>query len=123
MNQDKDEIASVEPSEAQAVDRIQEPVVRPLKLVSMTQTCWGCPSQWDAMTDDGRQVYIRYRWGCLSVRVGKPGDMTEYAGVRGEPFIDEQHGDGLDGIMSTETLIRVCGSRVEWPNAEGQHHE
>lgn len=104
------------PNCEQLVGRSLDPIVRHLKLVRLTQTCGACPSQWDAMTDDGRQVYIRYRWGYLSVCVGEAGDADEYAGVRGKPFIGEQHGDGMDGVMSTEELMEVCGSRIEWPN-------
>lgn len=39
------------------------------KIVSLVETCGGCPSQWDGRTSDGRYVYIRYRWGYLSVSV------------------------------------------------------
>jgi len=115
----KSMIARSEPKpvhDPHVVDRSQEPLVRPLKLVSLTQTCGACPSQWNAMTDDGRQVYIRYRWGYLSVCVGEAGDTTEYAGVRGDPFFGEQHGDLLEGVRATEELMEVCGSRIEWPN-------
>ena len=34
---------------------------------SLKMTCTSCPSQWDAKTTDGTYVYIRYRWGCLTV--------------------------------------------------------
>jgi len=88
----------------------------PLKLISLNQTCFGCPSQWDAQTSDNRKVYIRYRWGYLSVRLGDIGDTSEFAGVRGKEVIGEDFGNELDGILSFEKLKDICGNRVEWPN-------
>lgn len=48
-------------------------MLKPRALTHLVQTCDACPSQWDAETDDGRPVYIRYRWGFLSVRVAPVG--------------------------------------------------
>jgi hypothetical protein len=45
-----------------------------MKIKNLIQTCIACPSQWEAMTEDNRPVYIRYRWGTLQVTVGMPGD-------------------------------------------------
>lgn len=33
----------------------------------LTQTCGACPSQWEGELEDGRMLYIRYRWGYLSI--------------------------------------------------------
>jgi hypothetical protein len=40
------------------------PATRVSKLI---QTCKGSPSQWEGLTDDGQFIYVRYRWGCLSI--------------------------------------------------------
>ena len=29
-----------------------------------------CPSQWEATTEDGLYLYVRYRWGCLEIGMG-----------------------------------------------------
>lgn len=42
-----------------------------------------CPSQWNAKLSDGRFLYIRFRDGCLSVRVGK----TEDEAIMGEELL------------------------------------
>lgn len=39
-------------------------------LVRVVETCPGMPSQWDAWTADGTQLYLRYRHGRGSVEVG-----------------------------------------------------
>jgi len=70
------------------------------KIRNFAMTCSGCPSQWDAETVGGRAVYIRYRWGYLSVCVaGDDGDA-----VCGEEILGKQCGDSLDGCMSESQL-------------------
>jgi hypothetical protein len=66
------------------------------KIKALQQTCVACPSQWDAETTDGEEVYIRYRWGRLSVQLGGPA---------GEFLYDEQVGDSFDGVMTEAQMI------------------
>ncbi len=56
------------------------------------------PAQWEGRTDNGRPVYIRYRWGYLSVRVGPPGGDASSA-VVGVEIYGEQIGDEFDGFI------------------------
>jgi hypothetical protein len=42
-----------------------------MTITKIKKTCWACPSQWEGKTKDGRAVYIRFRWGNLSVCAGK----------------------------------------------------
>ncbi len=56
------------------------------------------PAQWEGRTDDDRPVYVRYRWGYLSVRVGPPGGDTSSA-IGGVVVYGEQIGDELDGAI------------------------
>jgi len=44
------------------------------RVSKLTQTCKGSPSQWEGLTDDGQFIYVRYRWGCLSIGSGKTMD-------------------------------------------------
>jgi hypothetical protein len=46
-----------------------------MKLNNIIQTCSACPSQWDTTTEDGREVYIRYRHGDFRVEID---DVTFY---------------------------------------------
>jgi hypothetical protein len=34
-----------------------------MRIVKAVQTCWACPSQWDAWTDDGLHLFLHYRHG------------------------------------------------------------
>ena len=62
-------------------------------------TCEACPSQWEGITDDGQEVYIRYRWGHLSVR------------VNGAEIFSRQIGDGFDGVLTTTDMLAITGIR------------
>lgn len=66
-------------------------------LTSLTHTCYACPSQWNAVTDDGRKVYIRYRFGQLTVDV----DGVEV----------QRHavGEPLDGSMDQAEMLAHTG--------------
>ncbi len=57
-----------------------------------------CPAQWEGRTEDDRPVYVRYRWGYLSVRVGPPGGDLGTA-VGGITVYGEQIGGELDGSI------------------------
>ena len=54
------------------------------------------PTQWEGETEDGTEVYIRYRWGKLEMRVG---EETYTIGKN----IDPDNGQG----MRTDTMERM----------------
>lgn len=78
-------------------------------------TCGACPSQWDAITDDGRAVYIRYRHGTLRLHVGAHGDTTPFAAVKADPLhVWPDIGDSLDGMMTEDELQRfLAGAGIQ----------
>jgi hypothetical protein len=86
-----------------------------VRVTAITHTCEACPAQWSGLTDDGRQVYVRYRWGYLSVRVAPDTSKDEYAAVRGDEVFGEQLGDGYDGFLSYDKLKEATASVVEFP--------
>lgn len=69
-------------------------------VVSITQTCSMCPSQWEGKTDKGDEVYIRFRWGCLRLD------------INGETEYENQASDGLDGFISLEEAVRHMQSHI-----------
>jgi hypothetical protein len=68
-----------------------------VKLRNLVQTCDACPSQWEAETTDGQRVYVRYRWGHLRVELD------------GQSVYEADHGDPLDGDMTTERMLELTG--------------
>lgn len=75
-----------------------------LRVVVLRQTCEACPSQWEGTLEDGRALYVRYRYGFLSFRLSPGPTEDVYDAVRGEEVWGQQVGDGLDGDMDTETM-------------------
>lgn len=68
----------------------------------LIQTCPACPSQWEG-TCEGRPVYVRYRYGHLTVSVGER-DGGVNSAVSGIRVLDKKIGDSLDGILTWEEV-------------------
>ncbi len=73
-----------------------------MKLVELTRTCEACPAQWEGRTDDGRYVYMRYRWGSFGFSLG----LTREEAVRNPYSFTHGSGDSFDGYM-TEYEMRA----------------
>jgi hypothetical protein len=78
-----------------------------MEVVDLVQTCGSCPSQWEARTEDNRPVYVRYRWGYLSVVVGEPGETINQAINSGVEIVGEQLGGEYDGTLSWHRVARL----------------
>ena len=85
-----------------------------IKIKQLVKTCEACPAQWEGYTDDDRKVYVRYRWGHLSVRLGDIGDTAEFAGIRGEEIFGKQIGEDLHGVMSYDELKELTKDIIQW---------
>jgi len=86
------------------------------KIISLEQTCYACPSQWDAVTSDDRRVYIRFRWGLLTVEIGEPGDTA----FPDHEILEKVHSDGMDGFMTEATMKELTASVLDW-TPEAKH--
>jgi len=75
-----------------------------MKIKNLIETCGACPSQWEANTLDGRGVYVRYRWGYLSISIStEPGQC----GVNGPEVYGCQIGEGFDGVISWSEVAPI----------------
>jgi hypothetical protein len=86
--------------------------------VSIKRTCTACPSQWEGRTDDGRDVYVRFRWGGLSVGIGDGLDNA----IRNESYRWDDY-DGLNGWMTYAELKTHFTDEIEWPASDGDDRE
>ncbi|MCH7806956.1 MAG: hypothetical protein IH995_07425 [Proteobacteria bacterium] len=77
-----------------------------IKVASVAQTCFACPAQWQGETEDGQEIYVRYRWGWLEVHLG---------GVLTEPILDLQLGGEWHGEMTFEDLKKHTKEIISWP--------
>ena len=76
-----------------------------LKLKNLKQTCIACPSQWEGELENGKFIYIRYRWGNLGYGIGENHDDAVKKYNYGEDVGD----NGFDGEMNTEDMMRYLG--------------
>jgi hypothetical protein len=98
-----------------------------ITITKMTETCGGCPSQWDGWDEDGAYYYFRYRWGYLRVdRSPTEEDWDSPLAVaygaepsgKCETIFGEQVGDGFDGIMSYEALKGHLTNLLKLPETD-----
>lgn len=66
-----------------------------MKIKHLKCTCESCPTQWEGTTEDGEAIYIRYRWGQLTIDVSS------------ETIYSKQIGDGFDGLISLENVMKI----------------
>lgn len=77
-----------------------------LRLRTLTQTCAECPSQWEGTLEDGRHVYVRYRWGLLTWGIGDTIDAAVQESIGARPLT---LGGEFDGLMDTDTMLCETG--------------
>jgi hypothetical protein len=62
------------------------------------------PSQWEGTLEDGRALYIRYRFGRLTVGAGDGVDGAVRNSVTRSALHVEEIGDSLEGYMTTDEM-------------------
>lgn len=82
-----------------------------MKLVKVEETCAGCPSQWDAWTDEGDYVYMRYRHGRGIARKHKSQEAAEENWQSGV-VADFRYGHELDGVISLSKFCELAGLEI-----------
>jgi hypothetical protein len=86
---------------------------RATRVSKLTQTCEQNPAQWEGRTVDGLFIYVRYRWGWLSIGSG----ATAAEAVENDNnLFEKQLGNKLDGVLEYEKLREVTAGVIEWPN-------
>ena len=88
-----------------------------IKVTEIKRTCFACPAQWEGKAESG-YVYIRFRWGSLSVRLGP----TIKDAVASEPIF-EWHDPELGGFMEYDELKRLTRDVLDLPDAESCEDE
>lgn len=97
----------------------------PLSIKHAMRITLACPTQWEALTEEGRHVYIRYRWGELTISIGRPGG-TKMDAVGGERWFWGEVGERLGGVIELDEVCEATGlvvlseraDSVCWPTRE-----
>lgn len=74
-------------------------------IVRAVETCAGLPSQWDAWTDTGQYLYLRYRHGHGTVTAFASEDYKTWGDKPLGDVAEFKHGNEYDGIIS---LCEFC---------------
>jgi hypothetical protein len=77
-----------------------------MKIVSLCQTCKSHPAQWSAQVEDGRWLYIRYRWGILSMSWATP-DADDPTAL--DRIVSLWHGGDYDGEIEEAKMRGLLG--------------
>ncbi len=79
-----------------------------LEIAELKMTGPRSPSQWEGSLSDNRAIYIRYRWGCLTVNLsGAGGDVGDAIGL--DPVFEKQIGHDLDGSITFLEVKKLTG--------------
>lgn len=89
-----------------------------IAVQEIIKTCDSCPAQWEGKTTDGKMIYVRYRWGLLTIEVSlKPSDDI-FDALDGAEVFNQQIGAGLDGHLTYQELKSSTIGTVEFPMSE-----
>lgn len=66
-----------------------------MKLLRLKKTCEACPSQWEGELEDGRFIYIRFRWGNLGFGIGE----TIKDAIKNYDYGNDVGNDPLNGAL------------------------
>ena len=79
------------------------------KVESLVMITSACPTQWEGETEEGVAIYIRYRYGSLSLDLD--GKMVYQVCI----------GDGLDGILEQEEMSRQLSKYLDFSKVWGYY--
>lgn len=78
-------------------------------ITSLDRSCIACPASWNGKTSDGENIYIRFRGGVFTIKIGEKDipDTTVH---------EESIGDVFDGYMNAREVrekLRMLNLQVE----------
>lgn len=76
------------------------------KFKSLLKISDACPTQWEGQLEDGRNVYIRFRFGRLTVHIS-PLDSTDVFAL--DPAFVWYDDDEWNGVMEFAHLSELTG--------------
>ena len=85
-----------------------------IKITEILNYGGSCPFQIDALTDDNRRIYGKYRNGYLRVYISKTGDLTDDGAVDGDLIFRQDIGGPCDGYMSLEEFKDKTKHDFDW---------
>lgn len=78
-----------------------------MKIKSLKCTCSACPSQWEGLTERNEALYIRYRWGRLTIQLSEQDGTIRDAIISGRILYQKQIGDEFGGVIDIEEVMEI----------------
>ncbi len=87
-------------------------IIQPNKptVIQLEQTCFACPSAWMGRTVCDKELYIRFRWGCLS------------AYLNDDVIYSESISDELDGVIDENSVIELLSHVLDFEELRSETH-
>jgi hypothetical protein len=82
---------------------------------TVTETFCACPNTYSGKTTNGDTIFVRYRWGHLSIRLQAGGIVDDSEGSNGESVFELDYGGKFDGILGYEELRNLTEEIIQWP--------
>jgi len=73
-------------------------------IIKLEKTCYASPAQWEGKLESGHLIYIRYRYGNLSISISENVTENIFEAIEGIELLCENIGDGLDGFIEFKEL-------------------
>lgn len=84
-------------------------------VLKVVKTCDACPSQWELTLDDGRMVYVRFRWGNLNAYISKTATTDISEALYGDTLLSCQNlSDSLDGYLEETKMIEILSEKLNF---------
>lgn len=80
-----------------------------IRVTAVTEMGGACPWQLEGFTDEGHEVYARYRGGMVRVYVGALWPEVKHG------VFEQSFGHHLDGSLNGATLAHLTAGLIEWP--------
>ena len=84
-----------------------------LEIQYIKRTCECCPSQWEIKLTNGKMVYVRYRWGKLSIRISHGETNDIWNAVAGEVILEKKIGTEFDGYLDDNVMKQYLKQALE----------
>lgn len=79
------------------------------RIIDYNCTSTACPTQYEIKLLDGRMIYLRYRWGVISIRISLEPTLDISDAIRGVEIFGGKIGGDLDGHLSEGQVCNYLG--------------